>query len=89
MNEGTKVCSNHFELGRPVESHPDPTLFLKGYDREENTRKRKAPRVRLPVPPKATKARKSQNSKKEMNRDAGNKLNAEQDVQNDSTVNSL
>lgn len=43
VNKHTKVCSNHFELGRPVESHPDPTLFLKSDDREEVKRKERHP----------------------------------------------
>ena len=49
VNENTEVCSNHFKFGRPVDSHPHPTLFLKGYDQEIVTRKRKAPMERLPV----------------------------------------
>ena len=32
----TKVCSNNFEYGRPVEAAPNPTLFLKGYDDDAN-----------------------------------------------------
>ena len=50
VNKNTKVCSNHFQFGKPVDSHPHPTLFLREYDREtEITRKRKAPMERLAV----------------------------------------
>lgn len=60
VNKNAKVFSNHFKLGRLVDSHPHPTLFLKGYDREGVTCKRKAPTERLPVEPKGKK-RKSVN----------------------------
>ena len=46
-----KICSNHFEYGRPVEAAPNPTLFLKGYD--DNSKagvKRKAPTSRKEPP---------------------------------------
>ena len=43
MNKNNEVCSNHFKFGRPFDSHPHPTLFLKGYDREILTCKRKTP----------------------------------------------
>ena len=49
-----KVCSNPFECERPTEEYPNPKLFLKGYDYKrttENSRKRKAPKDRLPVLP--------------------------------------
>ena len=52
VNKNTKVSSNNFQFGKPVDSHPHPTytLFLKGYDRgTEITRKRKAPMERLAV----------------------------------------
>ena len=50
VNKNAKVCSNHFKFGgRPVDSHPHPTLFQKGYNRGIVTRKRKAPIDRLPV----------------------------------------
>ena len=32
VSKYTKICSNHFEYGRLVETAPSPTLFLKGYD---------------------------------------------------------
>lgn len=31
MSKYTKICWSHFEYGRPVETAPYPTLFLKGY----------------------------------------------------------
>ena len=44
----TKVCSNHFKFGRPVESDPHPRLFMnKGYDREIVTGKKKVSMDRL------------------------------------------
>ena len=64
VNKNTKVCSNHFQFGKPVDSHPHPTLFLKGYDREtEITRKRKAPMERLAVQPTRRKNKRSDNCK--------------------------
>ena len=64
VNKNTKVCSNHFQFGKPVDSHPHPTLFLKGYDREtEITRKRKAPMERLAVQPTGRKKKRSDNYK--------------------------
>ena len=60
VNKNAKVCSNHFKFcGRPVDSHPHPTFFLKGYYREIVTRKRKAPIDRLPVQPIRTEKKKS------------------------------
>ena len=62
MNKNAKVCSNHFQFGKPVDSHPHPTLFLKGYDREtQTTRKRKAPMERLAVQPTGRKKKRSDN----------------------------
>ena len=59
VNKNAKVCSNHFKFGgRPVDSHPHPTFFLKGYNREIVTRKRKAPIDRLPVQPIRSKKKK-------------------------------
>ena len=58
-NKNAKVCSNHFKLGKPVDSHPHPTFFLNGYNREIVTRKRKAPVDRLPVPSIRIKKKKS------------------------------
>ena len=66
VNKNTKVCSNHFQFGKPVDSHPHPTytLFLKGYDREtEITRKRKAPMERLAVQLTGRKKKRSDNNK--------------------------
>ena len=59
VNKNNEVCSNHFKFGRPFDSHPHPTLFLKGYDREIVTCKRKAPMDRLPVQPIRSKKKKS------------------------------
>ena len=62
MNKNTKVCSNHFQLGKPVDSHPHPTLFLREYDREtEITRKRKALMERLAAQPTGRKKKRSDN----------------------------
>ena len=66
VNKNTKVCSNHFQLGKPVDSHPHPTLFLREYDREtEITRKRKAPMERLAVQPTGRKKKRSDNYKQQ------------------------
>ena len=47
----TKVCSNNFEYGRPVEPAPNPTLFLKGYDDDANVGvKKKVPTSRKEPP---------------------------------------
>ena len=59
MNKNNEVYSNHFKFGRSVDSHPHPTLFLKGYDREIITSKRRAPVDRLPVQPIKSKKKKS------------------------------
>ena len=32
VSKYTKICSNHFEYGRPIEATPNPTLFRKGYN---------------------------------------------------------
>lgn len=43
------ICSNHFKYGRPTNISPHPTMYLKGYDGEEDAdeeRKRKAPKQR-------------------------------------------
>ena len=51
MSKYTKICSNHFEYGRPVETAPNPTLFLKGYDDDSKVGvKRKAPTSRKEPP---------------------------------------
>ena len=46
----TKVCSNHFEYGRPTQVSPHPTLYMRGYD--EQIKKRKDPKIRFPLPQK-------------------------------------
>ena len=51
VNKYTKICSNHFEYGRPVEAAPNPTPFLKGYDNDPKVGvKRKAPTSRKEPP---------------------------------------
>ena len=51
VSKCTKICSNHFEYGRPVEAAPNPTLFLKGYDDDAKAGvKRKAPTSRKEPP---------------------------------------
>ena len=54
MSKYTKIRSNHFEYGRPVEAAPNPTLFLlKGYDNDAKVCvKRKAPTSRKQPPAK-------------------------------------
>ena len=47
----TKVCSNNFEYGRPVEAAPNPTLFLKGYDDDANVGVKKKPPTSRKEPP--------------------------------------
>ena len=61
----TEVCSNYFKYERPVDSHPHSTLFLKGYDREIVTRKRKAAMERLLVQPTKSKEKKSDTDSKQ------------------------
>ena len=64
VNKNIKLCSNHFQFGKPFDSHPHPTLFLKGYDRETKvTRKRKAPSEALAVQPTGRKKKRSDNYK--------------------------
>ena len=51
MSKYTKICSNHFEYGRPVEAASNSTLFLKGYDDDAKVAvKRKAPTSRKEPP---------------------------------------
>ena len=51
VSKYTKICSNHFEYGRPVEATPNPTLFLKGYDDDSQVGvKRKASTSRKEPP---------------------------------------
>ena len=45
VNGSTKVCSNHFVLGRPFPGTPHPTLYMKGYP-VNDVPKRPAPRER-------------------------------------------
>ena len=40
--KNTKVSSNHFQFGKPVDSHPHPTLFLRGYDQETEITREKS-----------------------------------------------
>ena len=75
VSKYTKICSNHFEYGRLVETAPSPTLFLKGYDDHAKVGvKRKAPTSRE-EPPARTKilrkeptleTKKSQSEKEDM-----------------------
>ena len=65
MNKNNEVYSNHFKFGRPVDSHPHPSLFLKGYDREIVTCKRKTPMDRLPVQLIKSKKKKSDTNPKQ------------------------
>ena len=43
MRKCTKICSNHFEYGRPVEAAPNPKLFLKGYDTKIGVKRKAQP----------------------------------------------
>ena len=55
----------NFKFGRLVNSHPHPTLFLKGYEREiAVTRKRNAPMDMLLVQPIISKRKKLDNDSK-------------------------
>ena len=36
ITDNTRVCSNHFVLGRPYGQHPHPTLYMRGYTSREN-----------------------------------------------------
>lgn len=60
FNKNSYICSNHFEYGRPTGVSPHPTLYLKGYDNDEekSTPKRKQPKDREPLPLKSSKKRK-------------------------------
>ena len=44
-SKSTKICSNHFEYGRPTVLLPHPKLFLKGYG-NPSPKKRKPPTER-------------------------------------------
>ena len=61
----SEVCSNYFKYERPVDNHLHSTLFLKGYDREIVTRKRKAPMERLLVQPTTSNEKKSDTDSKQ------------------------
>ena len=51
MSKYTKICSDHFEYGRPVEPAPNPTLFLKACDDDAKVGvKRKVPTSRKEPP---------------------------------------
>ena len=51
VSKYTKIFSNHFEYGRPIEVAPSPTLFPKGYDDDAKVGvKRKAPTSRIEPP---------------------------------------
>ena len=46
VSKYTKICSNHFEYGRPEEAAPNSNLLLKDYDDDAKVGvKRKAPRA--------------------------------------------
>ena len=45
VTKSTKICSNHFEYGRPTGLSPHPKLFLKGYG-NSSPKKRKPPTER-------------------------------------------
>ena len=36
ITDNTRVCSNHFVLGRLYGQHPHPTLYMRGYTSREN-----------------------------------------------------
>ena len=36
ITDNTRICSNHFVLGRPYGQHPHPTLFMRGLSSREN-----------------------------------------------------
>ena len=75
MSKYTKIRSNHFEYGRPVESAPNPTFFLKGYDNDAKVdvkRKVATSRKELPATKKSLRkelvlgTKKSQPEKKQL-----------------------
>ena len=43
LRKCTKICSNHFEYGRPVEAAPNSNLFLKGYDTKIGVKRKAQP----------------------------------------------
>lgn len=43
VSKTTKVCSNHFAAGYRADHCPLPTLYMKGYDTEQTSKKRKSP----------------------------------------------
>ena len=89
VNKNTKVCSNHFQFGKAVDSHPHPTLFLKGYDREtEITRKRKAPMERLAVQPTGRKKKRSDNYKQQAETETSHILETPEREQNSTSESS-
>ena len=89
VNKNTKVCSNHFQFRKAVDSHPHPTLFLKGYDREtEITRKRKAPMERLAVQPTGRKKKRSHNYKQQVETETSHILETPEREQNSTSESS-
>ena len=52
MRKCTKICSNHFEYGRPVEAAPNPNLFLRGYDTKIGVERKAQPSRKEPQPEK-------------------------------------
>ena len=69
VGSSTRVCSNHFEHGRPSLDKPHPTLYLKGYPgisslNEETPLKRRRIERTYKSP---TKQRKAERSKEESN----------------------
>ena len=51
VNKYTKICSNHFEYGRPIEAAPNPTLFLKSYDDDAKVGVKRKARTARKEPP--------------------------------------
>ena len=85
VNKNTKLCSNNFQFGKPVDSHPHPTymLLLKGYDREtEITRKRKGPMERLAVQPTGRKKKRSDIYKQRVETETSHTLETPEREQN-------
>lgn len=56
-NKNTRVCSNHFILGKPFPNSPCPVMFMKGYE-ESPPKARAPPKERLNVQVRQTKKRK-------------------------------
>ena len=43
VNSNTKVCSNHFLLGKPFPDSPHPCMYMKGYEAESEMKKKRLP----------------------------------------------